>query len=89
MDAETVLDLFGPNVEFIAGTLIYIINSDDGQQYRVRFAHGHEWDIFNTYSVKDQNDELCGKPFGYYLTRAIAQSDGSYSKVQQVCYVIL
>ena len=74
MDAETVRDLFGPKVEFIPGTLIYVINSDDGKQYRVRFAHGHDWDVFNTYSVSEPGDELCGKPIGYYVARAGATS---------------
>ena len=31
MDAETVKTLMGGNVEFIEGSLIYIIKSDDGQ----------------------------------------------------------
>ncbi len=84
MDAGTVRDLFGPNVEFIPGTLIYVINSDDGKQYRVRFAHGHDWDVFNSYSVTEPSDELCGKPIGYYVARAAATSDSSMSEVQQV-----
>ncbi|KAL9984021.1 hypothetical protein ACROYT_G006275 [Oculina patagonica] len=86
MDAGTVRDLFGPNVEFIPGTLIYVINSDDGKQYRVRFAHGHDWDVFNSYSVTEPSDELCGKPIGYYVARAAATSDSSMSEVQQVGY---
>ncbi|KAL9984027.1 hypothetical protein ACROYT_G006282 [Oculina patagonica] len=86
MDAGTVRDLFGPNVEFIPGTLIYVINSDDGKQYRVRFAHGHDWDVFNTYSVTEPSDELCGKPIGYYVARSAATSDSSMSEVQQVGY---
>ena len=84
MDAETVRDLFGPKVEFIPGTLIYVINSDDGKQYRVRFAHGHDWDVFNTYSVSEPGDELFGKPIGYYVARAAATSDALMSEVQQV-----
>lgn len=84
MDAETVQDLFGPKVEFIAGTLIYVINSDDGQQYRIRFAHGHDWDIFNTYAMTEPNDDLCGKPIGYYVARAAVTSETSLSEVQQV-----
>lgn len=84
MDAETVQDLFGPKVEFIAGTLIYVINSDDGQQYRIRFAHGHDWDIFNTYAMTKPNDDLCGKPIGYYVARAAVTSETSLSEVQQV-----
>ena len=84
MDAETVRDLFGPKVEFIPGTLIYVINSDDGKQYRVRFAHGHDWDVFNTYSVSEPGDELCGKPIGYYVARAGATSGKLMDGVLQV-----
>lgn len=46
MDPETVKTLMGEKVEFIGGSLIYVIKSDDGQTYRIRFAHGHDWDIF-------------------------------------------
>ncbi|XP_078359087.1 uncharacterized protein LOC144643643 isoform X2 [Oculina patagonica] len=84
MDAGTVRDLFGPNVEFIPGTLIYVINSDDGKQYRVRFAHGHDWDVFNSYSVTEPSDELCAKPIGYYVARAASTSDALLSEVQQI-----
>ena len=87
MDAETVRDLFGPKVEFIPGTLIYVINSDDGKQYRVRFAHGHDWDVFNTYSVSEPGDELCGKPIGYYVARAGATSGKLMDGVLQVGYI--
>ena len=84
MDAVTVRDLFGPDVEFVPGTLIYVINSDDGKQYRVRFAHGHDWDAFNTYSATDPSDELCGKPIGYYVARATATSGKLMGGVLQV-----
>ncbi len=87
MDAGTVRDLFGPNVEFIPGTLIFVIDSDDGKQYRVRFAHGHDWDVFNTYSVTEPSDELCGKPIGYYVARAAATSDTLMGGVLQVSYI--
>lgn len=71
IDADTVHQLVGDKVEFIPGTLIYLINSDDGHQYRIRFAHGHDWDIYNSYSVAN----LCERPLGYYVTRCVATAD--------------
>ena len=82
MDAETVLELFGSKVEFIPGTLIYIINSDDGQQYRIRFAHGHDWDIYNSYSVAN----ICDRPLGYYVTRCVATSQEYMNETEKVTH---
>lgn len=85
MDAETVKNLMGDNVEFIEGSLIYVIKSDDGQTYRIRFAHGHDWDIFNTYSLSHPNDPLGGRPIGYYVTRAVATADKHENETEVVC----
>ena len=71
MDAAIVEQLMGKKVEFIEGTLIYLINSDDGKQYRLRFAHGHDWDLFNTSSLTEPDDPLGGRPIGYYVTRQL------------------
>lgn len=84
MTAEAVAELMGKKVEFIAGTLIYVINSDDGQQYRIRFAHGHDWDLFNTYSLTDSDDPLGGTPIGYYVTRAVATTDAVMTETEEV-----
>ena len=84
MTAEAVEQLMGKKVEFIEGTLIYVINSDDGQQYRIRFAHGHDWDLFNTYSLTDANDPLGGRPIGYYVTRAVATTETVMTETEEV-----
>lgn len=84
MDPETVKTLMGEKVEFIGGSLIYVIKSDDGQTYRIRFAHGHDWDIFNTYSLAHPEDPLGGRPIGYYVTRAVATADAHESETEVV-----
>ena len=84
MTAEVVEQLMGKNVEFIEGTLIYLINSDDGHQYRIRFAHGHDWDLFNTYSLIEPNDPLGGRPIGYYVTRAVATTERVFTETEEV-----
>ena len=84
MTAEAVAQLMGKKVEFIEGTLIYLINSDDGQQYRIRFAHGHDWDLFNTYSLTNPNDPLGGRPIGYYVTRAVATTEAVITETEEV-----
>ena len=87
MDAETVKTLMGDGVEFIEGSLIYVIKSDDGQTYRIRFAHGHDWDIFNTYSLSHPDDPLGGRPIGYYVTRAVATADKHENETEEVCNI--
>ena len=87
MDAETVNTLMGDGVEFIEGSLIYVIKSDDGQTYRIRFAHGHDWDIFNTYSLSHPDDPLGGRPIGYYVTRAVATAVKHESETEEVCNI--
>lgn len=89
MDPETVKILMGEKVEFIGGTLIYVIKSDDGQTYRIRFAHGHDWDIFNTYSLAHPKDPLGGRPFGYYVTRAVATAHALESETEVVLMQIV
>ena len=89
MDAETVKTLMGEKVEFIAGSLIYVIKSDDGQMYRIRFTHGHDWDIFNTYSLSHPDDPLGGRPIGYYVTRAMATAGAHKCETEEVCNNII
>ena len=84
MDAATVEQLMGKKVEFIEGTLIYLINSDDGRQYRLRFAHGHDWDLFNTYSLTEPDDPLGGRSIGYYVTRAVATTERVMTETEEV-----
>ncbi|XP_022797350.1 uncharacterized protein LOC111335634 [Stylophora pistillata] len=82
--AGAVEELMGNKVEFIEGTLIYVINSDDGQQYRIRFAHGHDWDLFNTYALTEPNDPLGGRPVGYYVSRAVATAKTVMTETEEV-----
>ena len=89
MDAKTVETLMGKKVEFIGGTLIYLINSDDGHQYRIRFAHGHDWDLFNTYALTGPDDPLGGRPIGYYVTRAVATTDSVMTETEEVCILVV
>ena len=84
MDQKTVKTLMGEKVEFIEGSLVYVIKSDDGQTYRIRFAHGHDWDIFNTYSLVHPKDPVGGRPFGYYVTRAVATADSHKTETEVV-----
>ena len=88
VDAETVKTLMGDGVEFIEGSLIYVIKSDDKQTYRIRFAHGHDWDIFNTYSLSHLDDPLGGRPIGYYVSRAVATADKRESETEKVCCML-
>ena len=89
MDANTVEKLMGKKVEFIGGTLIYLINSDDGHQYRIRFAHGHDWDLYNTYELTGPDDPLGGRPIAYYITRAVATTDMVMTETEQVCILVV
>jgi len=84
MDAKTCEQLMGKKVEFVDGTLIYLINSDDGHEYRIRFAHGHDWDLFNTYSLVEPDDPLGGRPIGYYVTRAVATTEAVMTETEEV-----
>ncbi|XP_013394210.1 uncharacterized protein LOC106161730 [Lingula anatina] len=72
--AEMVQKFFGPKVRFVEGTLIYKINDGGGNQYRIRFAHGHDWDLFNSYALRDTGELIAGYPVGYYVARAVASS---------------
>lgn len=89
MDANTVEILMGKRVEFIDGTLIYLINSDDGHQYRIRFAHGHDWDLYNTYELTGADDPLGGRPIAYYITRAVATTDMVMTETEKVCILVV
>ena len=64
--------------------LIFLV--DDGEkQYRMRFEHGHDQDLFNTYSI---DEEMANKPIGYFVSRAMASSESvQITDLQMVrCY---
>ncbi|XP_066295066.1 uncharacterized protein [Branchiostoma lanceolatum] len=63
-----VHELFSGKVRFIPGVLIYSI-SVAHREYRVRFEHGHIWDLMSTYSYAESHGLVCGRPFGYYICR--------------------
>ena len=64
---NVVEELFGDSVTFIAGALIYEITQGK-QVYRVRFEHGHQQDLFDSYALGDDN-LVNERPIGYYAAR--------------------
>jgi len=77
MDAELAKELFGPKVHFIPGKLIYCI-SNGSQEYRIRFEHGHDYDLFNCVELAPEDSPLQGKPIGYYVSRCAQTSKDNY-----------
>lgn len=71
-----VMDLFDQRVTFIPCTLILHLQVSPDHTQRVRFAHGHEWDVFNSYTLAQTDALLPDKPIGYYIARAVATSGG-------------
>ena len=71
---EDVRDIFDGKVTFVPCTLILRMQTSDDSEHRVRFAHGHEYDIFNSYMLCQTNNLLPDKPIGYYIARAVATS---------------
>ena len=85
MDVEIVRELFGPNVSFIPGKLIYCINTGS-QEYRIRFEHGHDYDLFNSANLAPKDSLLQGRPIGYYISRCAHSSKEQYlSDTEMVC----
>ena len=86
MDADMVRELFGPNVSFIPGKLIYCINTGC-QEYRIRFEHGHDYDLFNCTDLAPDDSPLRGRPVGYYISRCAQSAKENYfSDTEMVCY---
>ncbi|XP_067933360.1 uncharacterized protein [Watersipora subatra] len=69
---QDVADIFDAPVTFVPCTLILRIQTGEDAEHRVRFAHGHEWDIFNSYMLHHTNNLLSHRPIGYYIARAVA-----------------
>ena len=85
MDAELAKELFGPKVHFIPGKLIYCIRNGS-QEYRIRFEHGHDYDLFNCVELAPEDSPLQGKPIGYYVSRCAQTSkDNYFSDTELVC----
>eukprot|EP00794_Sanderia_malayensis_P000598 gene597-1259_t len=77
MNEKTVHDLFGKSVRFIPGKLIYLIHTET-QEYRIRFEHGHDYDLFNCFDLAPVDSPLQGKPIGYYISRCAQSSKETY-----------
>lgn len=71
---EDVNSIFNNKVSFVPCTLILKMKTSDTNEHRIRFAHGHEYDIFNSYMLCQTNNLLPDKPIGYYIARAVATS---------------
>lgn len=69
---QDVAAIFGGQVTFVPCTLILRIQTGDESEHRVRFAHGHEWDVFNSYMLHKTKNLLPDRPIGYYIARAVA-----------------
>ena len=67
MTEWAVKHLFGEKVMFIPGVLIYEVSQGDAI-YRVRMQHGHDWDIFNGFSLGEEN-LINKKPIGFFVAR--------------------
>ena len=59
MTSAALEAIFGSNVKFISGTLIYKVDQG-GAVYYARFEHGHDWDPLNTYVLKNTPNGLLG-----------------------------
>ena len=77
IDAEVIKELFGEKVRFIPGKLIYLINTGS-QEYRIRFEHGHDYDLFNCMDLAPVDSPLRGMPIGYYISRCAHSSKEKY-----------
>ena len=69
---EDVSKIFEVPVTYVPCTLILRIQTGDESEQRVRFAHGHEWDVFNSYILQQTNNLLPDRPIGYFIARAVA-----------------
>ena len=89
MNAEMVAELFGPKIMFIPGKLIYCINTGH-QDYRIRFEHGHDYDLFNCLELSPEDSPLQGRPVGYYISRCAQSAKENYfSDTEMVCRGVL
>lgn len=84
MMVGVVVQFMGKEVEFVEGILIYVINSDDGQQYRIWFVYGYDWDFFNIYFLIDLNDFLGGRFIGYYVIRVVVIIEVVMIEIEEV-----
>eukprot|EP00058_Branchiostoma_floridae_P009949 XP_002595437.1 hypothetical protein BRAFLDRAFT_69269 [Branchiostoma floridae] len=65
----------GDKFHLVRGVLVMEVKVDD-QLYRVRFEHGHDEDIFNTYGGVAEEDLIGGEPLGYISSRTSSKRDG-------------
>ncbi|XP_035674709.1 uncharacterized protein LOC118414634 [Branchiostoma floridae] len=65
----------GDRFQLVRGILVLEVKVND-RLYRVRFEHGHNEDIFNSYGGLAEEDLIGGEPLGYICTRASSKRDG-------------
>ncbi|XP_066287443.1 uncharacterized protein [Branchiostoma lanceolatum] len=65
----------GDRFHLVRGVLVLEVKVE-GRQYRVRFEHGHDEDIFNSYGGVAEEDLIGGEPFGYISSRTSSKRDG-------------
>jgi len=75
IDQKSIDQMFGAGaVQFVQGNLTVVMNDSKGKKkYRMRFEHGHDHDLFNSYSY-GPTTLIEGRPLGYYLARAAASA---------------
>lgn len=69
---QDIAQIFDNQVTFVPCTLILRLKLGEDNEQRVRLAHGHEWDIFNSYMLHRDGNLLPDRPIGYYIARAVA-----------------
>jgi len=72
---QDVKTIFGEKVSFVPCTLILRLKTGSEAEHRVRLAHGHEWDVFNSYMLQDSNKLIPNRPIGYYIARAVSTAE--------------
>lgn len=75
-----VSQIFDGKAKFVPCTLVLQLRTSEETEHRIRFCHGHEYDLFNSYIPRKQNHLIPDKPIGYYVSRAVATAEKPYSE---------
>lgn len=79
-----VNSIFDGNVTFIPSTLVLTLKTSENSDHRIRFCHGHQYDLFNS-SVLNKSDHLIAdRPIGYYVARAVGSSSPHKMEVEEL-----
>lgn len=71
---DDVNAIFNGLVKFVECTLILRLKVSGVKSHIVRLAHGHEWDVFNSYLLRHSDQLMVNRPIGYFIARAVATS---------------